>query len=63
MQGCTGEVHRDRELCPDHSMEAAGATNGHSATATAASVETCAHCGKQGVGFKRCSRCKQASYW
>jgi len=28
----------------------------------AASAESCAHCGKQGVGFKRCSRCKQASY-
>ena len=28
----------------------------------AASAERCAHCGKQGVGFKRCSRCKQASY-
>jgi len=26
------------------------------------SAESCAHCGKQGVGFKRCSRCKQASY-
>ena len=31
----------------------------------AASAEICAHCGKNGkpgVGFKRCSRCKQASY-
>ena len=28
----------------------------------AASAESCAHCGKQGAGFKRCSRCKQASY-
>jgi len=28
----------------------------------AASAECCAHCGKQGAGFKRCSRCKQASY-
>ena len=28
----------------------------------AASTESCAHCGKQGVGFKRCSCCKQASY-
>jgi len=28
----------------------------------AASAESCAHCGKQGVGFKRCSRCKQACY-
>ena len=28
----------------------------------AASAESCAHCGKQGVGFKRCSRCKQTSY-
>jgi len=28
----------------------------------AASAESCALCGKQGVGFKRCSRCKQASY-
>ena len=28
----------------------------------AASAECCAHCGKQSVGFKRCSRCKQASY-
>jgi hypothetical protein len=26
------------------------------------SAESCAHCGKQGVEFKRCSRCKQASY-
>jgi len=26
------------------------------------SAESCAHCGKQGVGFKRCSRCKQAWY-
>ena len=25
-------------------------------------VESCAHCGKQGAGFKRCSVCKQASY-
>ena len=23
---------------------------------------TCSHCGKTGFGFKRCSRCKQASY-
>jgi len=28
----------------------------------AASAESCALCGKQGAGFKRCSRCKQASY-
>ena len=28
----------------------------------AASAVRCAHCGKQGVGFKRCSRCKQACY-
>ena len=28
----------------------------------AASAESCAYCGKQGAGFKRCSRCKQASY-
>ena len=28
----------------------------------AASVEICARCGKQGAGFKRCSRCKQACY-
>jgi len=28
----------------------------------AASAESCADCGKKGVGFKRCSRCKQASY-
>jgi len=28
----------------------------------AASAESCAHCGKQGAGFKRCSRCKQACY-
>ena len=28
----------------------------------AASAESCAHCGKQGAGFKRCSVCKQASY-
>ena len=27
-----------------------------------ASAESCAHCGKQGAGFKRCSVCKQASY-
>ena len=26
------------------------------------SAESCAHCGKHGAGFKRCSRCKQASY-
>jgi hypothetical protein len=26
------------------------------------SAESCAHCGKQGAGFKRCSVCKQASY-
>jgi hypothetical protein len=26
------------------------------------SADSCAHCGKQGVGFKRCSRCKQACY-
>jgi hypothetical protein len=26
------------------------------------SAESCAHCGKQGAGFKRCSRCKQAFY-
>jgi len=32
------------------------------APAMADSLESCAHCGKQGVGFKRCSRCKQASY-
>ena len=30
--------------------------------AMADSAESCAHCGKQGVGFKRCSRCKHASY-
>jgi len=28
----------------------------------AASAESCAHCGKQGAGFKRCSRCKQVAY-
>ena len=28
----------------------------------AASAESCSRCGKQGAGFKRCSRCKQASY-
>ena len=28
----------------------------------AASAESCAHCGKQGAGFKRCARCKQACY-
>jgi len=28
----------------------------------AASAESCANCGKQGAGFKRCSLCKQASY-
>jgi len=26
------------------------------------SAESCAHCGKHGAGFKRCSVCKQASY-
>jgi len=26
------------------------------------SAESCAHCGKHGTGFKRCSVCKQASY-
>ena len=26
------------------------------------SAESCAHCGNQGAGFKRCSRCKHASY-
>ena len=26
------------------------------------SAESCAHCGKHGAGFKRCSRCKQACY-
>jgi len=26
------------------------------------SAESCAHCGEHGAGFKRCSRCKQASY-
>ena len=28
----------------------------------AGSAECCAHCGKQGMGFKRCSRCQQACY-
>jgi hypothetical protein len=28
----------------------------------ATSSESCAHCGKQGAGFKRCSVCKHASY-
>ena len=28
----------------------------------AASAESCAHCGKQGVGFKHCSVCKHACY-
>jgi len=28
----------------------------------AASAESCALCGKQGAGFKRCSVCKRASY-
>ena len=28
----------------------------------AASAESCAHCGKQGAGFKRCSACRQAAY-
>ena len=28
----------------------------------AESAENCAHCGKQGAGFKRCSVCKHASY-
>ena len=51
------------ELCPANSMAAAGATPGDIATAIAASAETCSHCGNQGVGFKRCSHCKQASYW
>ena len=32
------------------------------APAMVASVASCAHCGKQGVGFKHCSVCKQASY-
>jgi len=32
------------------------------APAMAASAESCLHCGKQGAGFKRCSRCKQAWY-
>ena len=26
------------------------------------SETTCAYCGKQGTGFKRCSACKQVSY-
>ena len=37
----------------------------HDSKRSAASAEICAHCGKNGkpgVGFKRCSRCKQASY-
>ena len=28
----------------------------------AAKLASCAHCGKQGVGFQRCSVCKQVSY-
>jgi len=28
----------------------------------AGSAECCAHCGKQGAGFKRCSVCKHACY-
>ena len=28
----------------------------------ASNAESCAHCGKQGAGFKRCSVCKRASY-
>jgi len=32
------------------------------APAMADSTESCEHCGKQGADFKRCSRCKQASY-
>ena len=32
------------------------------APAMADSAESCAHCGKQGANFKRCSRCKQDSY-
>ena len=28
----------------------------------AASAATCAHCGTKGLGFQRCSRCKQISY-
>ena len=30
--------------------------------AVALKEDTCAHCGKNGAGFQRCSRCKQASY-
>ena len=32
------------------------------APAMAESVDSCSHCGKQGAGLKRCSRCKQVSY-
>jgi len=32
------------------------------APAMADSAESCAHCGKQGAGFKRCSVCKHACY-
>ena len=39
-----------------------GSCHCRTAPAMAASAEVCAHCNKQGAGFKRCSRCKQASY-
>jgi len=32
------------------------------APAAASSASSCAYCGKQGVGFQRCSTCKQAWY-
>ena len=34
----------------------------YTAPAMAASADRCSHCGKVGVGLKRCSCCKQASY-
>jgi hypothetical protein len=39
-----------------------GILSWRTAPAMAANATSCAHCGKQGVGFKRCSRCKDASY-
>jgi len=49
--GCEGETELVGGICPCCT-----------APAMAASAEICAHCGKQGAGFKRCSRCKQACY-
>ncbi|KAJ1495319.1 hypothetical protein T484DRAFT_1762975 [Baffinella frigidus] len=39
-----------------------GALGGALAPKTFASEASCAHCGKQGGEFQRCSRCKQACY-